>query len=326
MLRAKFNTALNVRFNMLKQELQALLVQGDALGLHRPAPLVLFGPTHNAEEWRFLSSDRKLEEMKKWLQFKTGLLFLKNTLHDSAQTWLGAYINEAYQRGMKRSYMSWKKPTGVIQMSKESGTAYQQGGMAEFMRRSFGGPVPMERVRVLATRTFNDLSGLTEQMSTALSRTMLDGMVNGLSPRDIGKGLNTIVDGYKNRGTTIARTEIVRAFNEGALDGYTDLGAQGLEVAVEWSVSGMGTTRKGNPSPCKKCAPLSGVVLTLEEARGLLPRHPNCMCSLIPANVGEKSAGQIRDAKRISAAIARSASGDNRWIGGSKTISSTRPA
>jgi hypothetical protein len=280
----------------------------------------------NSEEWRFLSEQRKVEELKKWLMYKTGQLFLKHEQQDSAQTWLGAYINQAYSRGMSRSFNSWKKPTGVMLMPKEAGKSYMQGAAAEFMRQSFGGPVPVERVSSLAARTFNDLQGITEQMSHSVIRTLLDGMVNGLNPRDIGIELNKVVDGYKNRGTAIARTEIVRAFNEGALDGYEKLGVPAIGVMVEWTTSGLGHTALGNPSPCHKCAPLAGLVLTVEEARGLLPRHVNCLCSYIPANVGEKTTGQIRDANRIRAAIAASARGDRRWVGAKKKISSKRPA
>jgi len=279
----------------------------------------------NTGEWRYLTDERKLEALKKWLQFRVGALFLKREQDDSAQSWLGAYIKQAHQQGLKRAWNSWKRPTGPLPMSKEAGIGYQQGQFAEFMRQSFGGPTPLERVRLLATRTYDDLQGVTESMSHSITRTLLDGVVSGINPRDIGAQLNTIVDGYKNRGTAIARTEVVRAFNEGALDGYENMGVKAIGVQVEWTVSGLGHTALGNPSPCHKCAPLAGLVLTVEEARGLLPRHPNCMCSLIPANVGEKTTGQIRDAERIRKAIKASAAGDKRWLGAKKKISSKRP-
>lgn len=272
-LRTLFRSAIATRFNMFKRELQELLIKGDAFGLRKPKPIILL----NQEEWRFLNDERRLEELKKWLKFKTGQLFLKHSTEDSAQSWLGAYIRKAYEQGLKRADNDFRKPTGIIGMKPEAGKAYQQGQLAEFMRQSLGGPVPLERVRSLATRTFNDLEGVTDQMATTISRTLLDGMVNGLSPRDIGWELNKVVDGYKNRGTAIARTEIIRGFNEGALDGLENLGAKAVGVMVEWSTSGMGITAKGNLSPCPKCAPLAGLVLTIEEARGLLPRHPNCV-------------------------------------------------
>lgn len=322
-LRSQFIVALRARFNILKRELNDLLIVGDALGMRKPKPIFLLNEiVDNAEEWRFLNDDRRIEELKKWLRFKTGQLFLKQQADDSAQSWLGAYIRQAYEQGLKRANKDFRKP---VNMDPKAGAIFQQGQMAEFMRQSFGGPVPMERVRTLAARTFNDLQGVTEQMSTSISRTLLDGMVNGLSPRDIGQQLNGVVDGYKNRGEAIARTEIIRGFNEGALDGLENLGAKAVGVMVEWSVSGLGITKLGNPSPCKKCASLAGLVLTIEEARGLLPRHPNCMCSIIPANVGEKTTGQIRDAARIRSAIARSAQGDARWVGANKKISTRRP-
>lgn len=322
-LRSRFNSALVVRFNMLKRELHDLLVVGDAFGLSNERPnLHLVG---NAQEWRFHTDDRKLELLRNWLKFKTAQLFLKQETDDSSQSWLGAYIKEAYQRGLKRAQTDWKRPTQSLMMTKESGEAYQRGQVAEFLRQSFGGPIPQEKIRLLATRTFNDLQGVTEQMSTQITRTMLDGAVNGLSPRIIGAELNKLVDGYKNRGTAIARTEIIRGFNEGALDGLENLGATAVGVMVEWTTSGLGVTKLGNLSPCPKCAALSNLVLTIEEARGLLPRHPNCSCSLIPANVGERTEGQIRDAVRIRAAIQRSAHGDRRWLGAKKTIAKVRP-
>jgi hypothetical protein len=320
-LRRRFIGDINARFNVLKKDLRKLLVEDDAFGLKQPKPSVLF----NEGEWRYLTDERKLEALKKWLQFRVGALFLKQQQDDSAQSWLGAYVKQAYQQGLKRSWTSWKRPTGPIGMSKEAGQGYQQGQFAEFMRQSFGGPTPMERVRLLATRTFDDLKGVTDAMSTQISRTLLDGVVAGINPRDIGVQLNAIIDGSKNRGEAIAQTEVIRTFNEGALDGYENMGVKAIGVQVEWTTSGLGVTELGNPSPCHKCAPLAGLVLTIDEARGLLPRHPRCRCSFTPANVGEKTTGQIRDAARIRKAIAASAQGDKRWVGAKKKISSKRP-
>jgi SPP1 gp7 family putative phage head morphogenesis protein len=295
----------------------------DLLHLFQHGMLGMVRPTLNAE-WTF-PTEHKLQELKRWLQFKTGQLFLKNYMEDSAQSWVGEYIQQSYQRGLKRSWGDWRRPTQVMTMPGDVGAIFQKGGEAEFMRQSFGGPIPVEKVRLLSTRTYSDLANVTEQMSAQISRTLLDGAVSGLNPRKVAKQLSKLVDMSKGRAYMVAQTETIRSFNEGALDGLENLGAKAVGVMVEWSVSGLGYTEKGYPSPCKKCAPLAGLVLTVDEARGMLPRHPRCRCSFIPANVGEKTAKQVRDAERIRAAIARSASGDTRWIGASKTISSERP-
>jgi len=47
-------------------------------------------------------------------------------------------------------------------------------------------------------------------------------------------------------------------------------------------------------------------VMTVKEARGLLPRHPNCMCSYIPANVGESKKGQVRTRRDLRRAVRES--------------------
>ena len=48
---------------------------------------------------------------------------------------------------------------------------------------------------------------------------------------------------------------------------------------------------------------MEGVVLKLSEATGMIPRHPNCRCSFIPANVGESREGQTRGKAKIERAI-----------------------
>jgi len=44
---------------------------------------------------------------------------------------------------------------------------------------------------------------------------------------------------------------------------------------------------------CAECGELEGVVMTIKEARGLLPRHPNCRCAWIPANKARREKGQL---------------------------------
>lgn len=52
---------------------------------------------------------------------------------------------------------------------------------------------------------------------------------------------------------------------------------------------------------------MEGVVLKIDEARGMLPRHPNCRCALVPANVGEETDDQKRSKTSIQSAVRVSA-------------------
>jgi SPP1 gp7 family putative phage head morphogenesis protein len=135
----------------------------------------------------------------------------------------------------------------------------------------------------------------------------------------------------KKRALAISRTETLRAHNEGALDALEDLGVTEIGVAVEWS-----TAKDGRVCPI--CAPLQGVILKTKEAHGMFPRHPNCRCVPVPANVGESTDGQVRSAKSIKQAIASSlkagarkkdtlaqARAKSKWAGADKSISTSRP-
>jgi hypothetical protein len=128
----------------------------------------------------------------------------------------------------------------------------------------------------------------------------------------------------------IARTEVIRAHAEGQLDALEELGVEELGVEVEWTVT-------EDSRLCPLCAALKGVVLTLDEAKGLLPRHPNCRCAFIPANVGEDEEGQLRSKSAIEKAIDKSIQAESpkrpleeqrersRWPGADTKIAKTRP-
>jgi len=74
---------------------------------------------------------------------------------------------------------------------------------------------------------------------------------------------------HKYRTEMIARTESMRATNEGNLIGYKEAGYK----TVRWSA---------NVDACPLCDAESGHVYTIEESRGMLPAHPSCRCSWLP--------------------------------------------
>jgi SPP1 gp7 family putative phage head morphogenesis protein len=101
------------------------------------------------------------------------------------------------------------------------------------------------------------------------------------------------------RAKTLSRTEIIRSHAEGQLDGLEKLGVAQVGVDVEWSTA-------GDNHVCPMCKPLDGIVLTLQEARGMIPRHPNCRCSFKPAGFIDRRGIQIREKSKVDAAIEKS--------------------
>lgn len=84
---------------------------------------------------------------------------------------------------------------------------------------------------------------------------------------------------YKNRFRTIARTEIARAQSEGRLNSYKNSGVvQKVQVIV-----GTGPDPQGICESAFRAPPGSlSSPMTIEEARGMIPQHPSCSCSIIP--------------------------------------------
>lgn len=348
---------INGRLNWLKKEISKLLIDDDVFGMLQPkipgfnaavpvnhsyvSSFRLLGTSHIPTVntvWQFLTRDQQLQEFVNWLRSEVSIGVLAKSYQLGSLSddhWLREHVERTYQKGMERAFDTVKYPE--LQESLD----FFEGTKEQFLLQSFNRPVSVEKVKLLAGRAFNELQGVTDQMATQMQRTLTDGFIKGENPRTIARRLRKDVDNIgKKRAEKIARTEIVRVHNEGQLEALEELGVEQVGVSVEWSTSGLGVTGKGYASPCRLCQPLKGSVFKLSEAKGMLPRHPHCLCSWVPAGVGEPSKGQKRSSKALQRAIDRSISAERpkkkkrtlaqqkkmtSWAGSVKTISKKRP-
>ena len=282
------------------------------------------------ERFIFATTHEQVLAFQKWLAQQLQYRILGMTAKQVERMWWEQYVQAGYKQGAGRAFQETRK------IAKSSDMLSWYGGTQDdFLRSSFGRPVAVEKVQLLAGRTYTDLKGVTEQMATQLSRTLTDGLVRGQNPRDIAKTIVDDIDGMsEKRAMVIARTEIIRAHAEGNLDAMEMLGVEDVGVEVEWSTAGDGRV-------CPLCQPLEGVVMKIEEMRGLVPRHPQCRCSPVPAGVGEKGKvrvdwqkeeiGQTKTKKGIDRAIDDSIDAEDRdrdttkWVGADAGISKARP-
>jgi SPP1 gp7 family putative phage head morphogenesis protein len=281
-LRNRFRGELLSRFNRLRYEIVKVIEDDDIFGLKGPsrsAPEVMIG---NAREWRFFSLPGKVSAFNSWLRTKIQTTIL-DPLSAGRRT-LRAYIEEGLQKGAGRSYDDFKdKPQARF---KPGEGAFYEGSKRDFLKNSFRQPVAAEKVELLVSRTFEELKGVTDAMAQGIARTLADGLVQGKSPRDIAKDLTAQVDGVgKKRAELLAHTEIIRAHADGQLIAIEAMGVTELGVEVEWLIT-------PDKKLCPKCRALKGVTFSIEEARGLIPRHPRCRCSFAPAGVGEDTEEQ----------------------------------
>ena len=282
-IRAFYQRDLKRRIRSLKQSVVSLVAVENAFGLGRAFN------TRFAHE----SEARKVFLFQEWFSNEIGEKILPGTLDTIDDAYWTAYVQQAYEKGQGRAFDAVRKKG--LQDVKVFG-----GAKGEFLRTSLSGPVSIERVKALAARNFTELKGFTEAMSQQTSRHLVEGLAQGLGPREVARRMTKEIDSLtKRRALTIARTETVRAHAEGQLDAMENLGVDKIRVAVEWSTA-------GDDRVCPLCQPLEGVVLSLKEARGILPRHANCRCAFIPANVGESKVGQKRKKLQKRAAFDRS--------------------
>lgn len=118
--------------------------------------------------------------------------------------------------------------------------------------------------------------GLTDDVNRRLAEMLTDAFIAREHPYDLAQQIASEVPGIAlARAEKIARTELSRAYAESTLDAYEEYGVRGVTGLVEFATA-------GDNLVCFKCASLSGKVLTVAEARGIIPVHVNCRCDWLP--------------------------------------------
>jgi len=267
-LRRRFMTEVRKRFRKIIAQLRDFIVEKDALALRERKTLLTMALER---EFEFRTDAGKLEAFNDWLQTQIEAELISPVPGGRAdQPWTIEFIESAYKKGQLNSYLSSKQSQlfedlGVGEMSQE-----------EFLRSAFIVPEARSKVQLLATRTLEDLKGVSRTMATRMSRILSQGLIDGSGPEVIAKEMTAQIKSLtKARALTIARTEIINAHSEGQLDAFEKLGVEDVGVRAEWSTA-------LDDRVCPECEKNEGTVFTIDEARGLIPLHPNCRCAWIP--------------------------------------------
>lgn len=318
-LRRALGARIKKAFARFRLKLHDLLVKEDALGLTGTVDQL---PVTN-QRWSLKNDPDKINAFKQWIKQE-----LKSTITSKTEEQLWqSYINKGFEKGVYRGYDDISRPaqtrfdlTGKEDEAREH-IAFRAGSKDQFVKGVLGRPTTVDRVQMLVSRSFTDLEGVTDEMSTRMTRHLTDGLVQGKGPREVAREMDKDLNLGRNRALTIARTNLVGVQAEGQLHAMEEMGVTEVGVAVEWSTADDGKV-------CSLCEPLEGVVFKVEEAHGLLPRHPNCRCAFMPANVGEDTEDQKRTQKQIERAVDASADGGNDeddWPGALLEIDEDRP-
>jgi len=121
----------------------------------------------------------------------------------------------------------------------------------------------------ISTRSLMLAKSINKTTTIDLQRVLSEGFERGDSIQQMSRN----IEGYFNtnakmRATRVARTEVIAASNEGALQRYEQEGIDKSEFYP-------------SPDACFDCLSLSGEYPTM-EAHGMIPVHPNCRCTFLP--------------------------------------------
>jgi len=241
--------------------------------------------------FEFKRMSEKNKAFDEWVQeqIDKGILERPDDETNADKLWTTEPLFSAYKKGVLRGYLDVHK--------KDLAEKFGVGALTqeEFLAQAFINPVYMNRVNLLFTRAYEDLKNITRDMANQMSRTMARGMADGLGLNVIARNLRRDVDniGWR-RSILFARTEVMSAHAEGQLDSFESFGNIGVSVEAEILTA-------GDERVCERCSLIAFVVLSIEEARGLLPLHVCCRCIWIPSNIGEEQTSQKRGPARENA-------------------------
>lgn len=259
------------RINALKREIRTVVGSEDTFGLN-PAnlanPVDAGGGIRLNARYTFATDAQKLAAFRQWFAdaVAKGILSIPAGSAPPDKPWMAEYVESAYRRGMLNAYIASKEVEGFRLPDDMLGKS-----QADFLRDAFGQPEAVAKVQFLATRTYNDLKGVSDYMANQMNRTMAQAIADGLGAEDAARRLFETIDGISAaRARMVARTELIAAHAEGQLDAFQKLGVTELGVDVELATA-------GDKRVCSICAALEGTVYTVESARGVIPVHPNCV-------------------------------------------------
>lgn len=222
----------------------------------------------NAERFQFVRDDQKVAEFMRWLEQEQSLVLGVQRGADIAsaasQSWANEYVAEAYHSGVNQSASKLRAAGADVDMS----------WVSNALRR----PAHAERMSLIYSRVYSELHGITEAMDQQISRILSEGIGRGLNPMELARQINEKVDSIgRNRARMLARTEVIAAHSDATLNSFVEAGIVGVDVEAEWLVAA---------GACEVCLAIqqSGPY-SIQEARGMLPAHPNCRCAWAPVVV-----------------------------------------
>lgn len=130
-------------------------------------------------------------------------------------------------------------------------------------------PFALEWIATRSLSLAKMVNGTTKQELRPL---LAQGFAEGESVPQITKRIKGYYrNGFERRATLVARTEVIAASNEGAIQGYEKAGITKAEFYAAL-----------DERTCKECMAYHEQPFAVSDTHGLIPVHPQCRCTWVP--------------------------------------------
>lgn len=216
-------------------------------------------------------------------QLRAYMLFFQSELDRLVVgDWQEKYQRRSYQLSIDRMNQELKRQ-GVKLTSIESGAALTQLELSaiiasfDSLAPNIFNPVHQEALSFLFTRSFEALSGLSQEMARTVRTILFNGAQQGLGINEIARQINKRISVGRSRAKLIAQTETIQAFQRGTIN-QANLASDFLDedVKLRWLTRRDSKVRHLHAS-------WHGRVFTRENAFKNINISPwNCRCGLTP--------------------------------------------
>jgi SPP1 gp7 family putative phage head morphogenesis protein len=267
-----YRADLNRRWSRIESLIWQTVVVNDALRLGQPTASLPVAAARAATVFDFPTDPAgKIDGFINWLNEALDDEVLEVTRGPLGRVtrntqWQSVYVRSAYSRGLEHANRALGAAGADLP--------------AEAIADIFNAPIHADTLRALYSRQFSELTGITNATSQQISRVLTTGFATGQGPRDMAREMRRAVHTIgRNRSVTLARTETINAHAQSTLNRYSDAGISNVVGQAEFMTA-------GDDRVCPDCQFLEAQRYTLDNARGVIPVHPNCRCVWLPV-IGE---------------------------------------
>lgn len=182
-----------------------------------------------------------------------------------SRDWLTPYVVQAYAKGVSSAF-------NLVAKRRK-----QQANLDESKRLLTSLLKTSDTLALIQAKTKVQFEKVLDELRAQITREALLAASQGKTPAEIAAIVADRINKIAiTRSKILARSETIYSVAEGQLDAFEALGVTDIGLFVE------SQTTSGHPCPI--CIAKEGIRYPIQEARGLIPWHPNCLCIWVPSD------------------------------------------